>query len=147
MWRIVCLMLFLLSGCVSLNTPNSYQYLIFEVPAGANQLSPILNSEYQEGAFEMIPLNKKLEAEGDTMWVWVEHFAPGSSLNENEARFADALMMCYPDHLPGWAINKHVFPWHEGQIYLYTLSEDIVVVSTERIDTFDLVLLAKRRSG
>jgi len=110
-------------------------------------LSPILNSEYREGAFEMIPLNKKLEAEGDTMRVWVEHYAPGESINENEARFADKLMMCYPDHLPGWAINKHVFPWHEGQIYLYALSEDIVVVSTERIDTFDLVLLAKRRSG
>ena len=145
--RLYCLIILFLSGCATVNSPNSYQYVIYEVPEGAHRLSPILNSEYQEGAFEMIPLNQQLKAKGDTLQVWVEHFAPGSSLNETRARYADVLLMCYPEHLPGWATPKHVFPWHEGRIYLYTLSENVVVVSTDRIDTFDLVLLAKAKKG
>ena len=93
----------------------------------------------------MIPLTQELEASGDTLEVWVEHFAPGDALNEPKARYADLLLMCYPDYLPEWAVNKHVFPWHKGEIFIYTVSENIAIVSTDRIDTFDLVLLAKSK--
>lgn len=90
----------------------------------------------------MIQLDKSLEAVGDTMRVWMEHFSPGALLNETEAQVADLLIMCYPNFLPEWAVTKHVFPWHEGEIHLYTVSENVIVVADERIDTFDLVLHA-----
>ena len=146
MYRLFCLVLIACAGCATTNSPNSYQYVVYEVPSGAENLSLILKSQYQDGFFEMIPLNQKLEAKGDTLRVWVEHFAPGEAMNEIQARHADLLMMCHPEFLPGWATNKHVFPWHEGEIYLYTVSENIVVVSTDRIDTYEIVLAAKSRS-
>ncbi|MBX2821249.1 MAG: hypothetical protein KTR29_16260 [Rhodothermaceae bacterium] len=143
MHRLLCLLFLFLSGCTTLfNAPNSYKYLIFKVPGGTHQLAPILDSEEGEGAFEMIQVNKKLEAVGDTMRVWMEHFSPGAYLNEGEAQVADLLIMCYPDHLPEWAVGKHVFPWHEGEIHLYTVSDNVIVVADKRIDTFDLVLHA-----
>ena len=143
MHRLLCLIFLFASGCTSLfNAPNSYKYLIFKVPEGTHQLAPILASDDGQGAFEMIQVNKQLEAVGDTMRVWIEHFAPGAYINENEAHNADLLIMCYPDYLPEWALEKHVFPWHEGEIHLYTVSDKVIVVADKPIDTFDLVLHA-----
>lgn len=143
MYRLLCLLFLFCSGCSTLlNAPNSYRYLVFKVPGGTDQLSPILDSKDAEGAFEMIQVNQQLKAMGDTMRVWMEHFSPGAELNEIEVQSADLLIMCYPDFLPDWAIGKHIFPWHEGEIHLYTVSDNIIVVANKRIDTFDLVLNA-----
>ena len=143
MYRILLLLLcMLVSGCATLRAPSPYKYVIFSVPSGTDLLNPIIESESGEGAFEMVQVNQRLEAISDTLSVWMEHFSPGADMNETEAMNADLLIMCYPDHLPSWAVVKHVFPWHEGEIHLYTVSENVIVVSNERIDLFDLVLQA-----
>lgn len=47
----------------------------------------------------------------------IQHFGgPGQTLNRGMAREADRIICCFPERLPAFARNKHLFPGSRGEI-------------------------------
>lgn len=57
----------------------------------------------------------------DTTLTWVQHRYSKKTKTAPHAKFADLVLMCYPESLPKGLQSKHMFPDAEGIIYLYSL--------------------------
>lgn len=70
-------------------------------------------------------------APADTLWVWVEHVAPGHPPDTQSARQADRVIWCYPQKFPH---PNHVLKEAEGLIVIAYWDGYLWVMSKRRYD-------------
>lgn len=113
MKKLACILALILSGCATFFPHDPPQERWFKyVDYDRGRIS------YRLGIHRVLETDHQGNAvTGDTLLAYVDHYGPGMPV-QGQMVVSDLLIVCFPELLPSFLIDKHVLPKSYGTIYV-----------------------------